>query len=41
VQVFKLSVGRSYRMVDRLDVVPALPPFSGYVQVNYPMWIQV
>ncbi|BDA42896.1 probable lipase at C-terminar half [Coccomyxa sp. Obi] len=40
VDAFKLAVGRSYRLVDRLDVVPALPPFSGYVQLDYSQWIQ-
>lgn len=40
-QGFKLFVGRSYRTVDRLDVVPALPAFTGYVQLDYSMWIQV
>ena len=41
VQAFKSAVGRSYRVIDRLDVVPSLPPFQGYVQLDYPMWIQV
>ena len=40
-QAFKQAVGRSYRVVDRLDVVPALPPFDGYVHLDYSMWIQV
>ena len=40
-QAFKLAVGREYRLIDRLDVVPALPPFSGYVQLDFPLWIQV
>ena len=39
-QAFKQAVGRSYRVVDRLDVVPALPPFDGYVHLDYSMWIQ-
>ncbi|CAL8467464.1 g7002 [Coccomyxa elongata] len=37
---FKLAVGRSYRLVDRMDVVPALPPFDGYVHLDYSQWIQ-
>ena len=41
VQAFKLAVGREYRLVDRLDVVPALPPFTGYIQLDFPLWIQV
>ena len=41
VQAFKLAVGREYRLVDRLDVVPALPPFTGYIQPDFPLWIQV
>jgi hypothetical protein len=41
VQAFKRAVGRSYRVIDRLDVVPALPPFQGYVQLEFPLWIQV
>lgn len=40
-QAFKLAVGRSYRLVDRLDVVPALPPFDGYVHLDFSQWIQV
>ena len=40
-QAFKLAVGRSYRLVDRMDVVPALPPFDGYVHLDYSQWIQV
>ena len=40
-QAFKLAVGRSYRLVDRLDVVPALPRFDGYVHIDYSQWIQV
>ncbi|EIE24481.1 alpha/beta-hydrolase [Coccomyxa subellipsoidea C-169] len=36
---FKLAVGREYRLVDRLDVVPALPPFDGYVHLDYSQWI--
>ena len=40
-QAFKIAVGRSYRLVDRLDVVPALPPFNGYVHIDYSQWIQV
>ena len=40
-QAFKLAVGRSYRLVDRLDTVPALPPFDGYVHLDYSQWIQV
>jgi hypothetical protein len=41
VQAFKLAVGREYRLIDRLDVVPALPPFNGYYQLDFPLWIQV
>ena len=33
-------MGRSYRVIDRLDVVPALPPFEGYVHLDYSLWIQ-
>ena len=40
-QAFKRAVGRSYRVIDRLDVVPALPPFESYVQLDFPLWIQV
>lgn len=40
-QAFKLAVGREYRLIDRLDVVPALPPFNGYFQLDFPLWIQV
>ena len=40
-QAFKLAVGREYRLIDRLDVVPALPPFTGYIQLDFPLWIQV
>ena len=40
-QAFKLAVGREYRLIDRLDVVPALPPFNGYYQLDFPLWIQV
>jgi len=40
-QAFKLAVGREYRLIDRFDVVPALPPFTGYIQLDFPLWIQV
>ena len=40
-QAFKRAVGRSYRVIDRLDVVAALPPFQGYIQLDFPLWIQV
>jgi len=39
-QAFRTVVGRSYRMVDRWDVVPSLPPFEDYVPLPFPLWIQ-
>ncbi len=39
-QAFRTVVGRSYRMVDRWDVVPSLPPFEDYIPLPFPLWIQ-
>ena len=41
VQAFRAVVGRSYRVVDRWDIVPSLPPFEDYAPLPFPLWIQV
>ena len=40
-QAFRAVVGRSYRVVDRWDIVPSLPPFEDYAPLPFPLWIQV
>ena len=40
-QAFQAVVGRSYRVVDRWDIVPSLPPFEDYFPLPLPLWIQV
>ena len=38
-QAFKLLVGREQRVVDKLDIVPSLPPLEGFAPVDYGRWI--
>lgn len=33
-------VGRVYRIVDKWDIVPTLPPLLGYAQADYGGWLQ-
>ncbi|KAK9819269.1 hypothetical protein WJX81_002184 [Elliptochloris bilobata] len=40
VDAFRAVVGRSYRVVNRRDIVPSLPPFEDYAHLPFPLWIQ-
>ncbi|KAK9786889.1 hypothetical protein WJX73_001830 [Symbiochloris irregularis] len=38
-QSFLATVGRSYRVVNMYDEVPALPPITDYVHIDYGLWL--
>ncbi len=37
-QVFELVVGRSQRLVNALDIVPALPPLNDFTPTPWGRW---
>lgn len=38
VDLYRLTVGREYRIIHQLDIVPAIPPVKGYRHVGLGIW---